>query len=321
MPRRAAAADARIERSKLLKPQTPSTPSKVEGEAGDHAVSVHPVADGVSGEVQRKLGVFAVAVVLFSSVAGGPYGIEAAVGAAGALPVLIGTVVLAIAWSATQALVSAELATAFPSNGGAVTWGVEGLGPLLGFVNAANSIASALCNLPLYPVMFASYIQNLLPGISAGALWAIQLGGLVLTVGLNVLGIEAVSVAGTVFSVLVQTPFILMPIVAAVKGMPFTWSAVTSVVPSWQANFSVFVSTLCWNAIVSPECRCGATHRFRRRCDSACRCRVPSCALQHLLLLLQLSCLTPVHYTACCLCPFRSRLSPAGLGQHRQRGL
>lgn len=72
---------------------------------------------------------------------------------------LVGSVVLAIMWSAPQALVSAELSTAFPSNGGYITWVVEGLGPVLGFINAANGLAAAVTNLPLYPVLFVSTLQ------------------------------------------------------------------------------------------------------------------------------------------------------------------
>lgn len=77
----------------------------------------------------RRMGAFGVAILSFAAVAGGPYGIEAAVGAAGPLPVIVGCIVLAFAWSATQCLVSAELASMYPCNGGAITWGVKGLGP------------------------------------------------------------------------------------------------------------------------------------------------------------------------------------------------
>jgi amino acid transporter len=213
--------------------------------AGDDAP-----ASGLLAVDHRKLGALSVAVISFGSVAGGPYGIEAAVGAAGALPTLVGCAALAFLWSAPQALVTAELATAFPSNGGYITWGVRGLGPVLGFVNAANCVASAVCNLPLYPVLFASYIATLDPALSPWVLGAIKAAALALAVGLNLAGIQAVEVAGLLFTVIVQLPFILMPLVAAAGGSPaFAWGAgPASVLPGWRANFAVFVSTLCWNA-------------------------------------------------------------------------
>ena len=204
----------------------------------------------VSDDSAKKLGALAVAIISFGSVAGGPYGIEAAVGAAGALPTWLGCLALAFLWSAPQALVTAELATTFPSNGGYITWVVKGCGPVLGFVNAANCIASAVCNLPLYPVLFASYITSLYPQISEGGVFGIKLAGLILTVALNVAGIQAVEVASLIFTCIVQTPFILMPIAAKIYGKPtFDWKGgPMSLLPGWKSGFAVFVSTLCWNA-------------------------------------------------------------------------
>jgi amino acid transporter len=221
-----------------------------DGKSGGGATAggAHPA--GAAAADTRKLGALAVAIISFGSVAGGPYGIEAAVGAAGALPTLLGCVALAFLWSAPQALVTAELATMFPSNGGYITWVVRGLGPVLGFVNAANAVASAACNLPLYPVLFVSYISALYPDIPDAGLFGIKAAGLVLTVALNVAGIEAVELASLLFTVIVQTPFVLIPIAAAVTGRPgFHWATgPTSVLPGWQSSFAVFVSTLCWNA-------------------------------------------------------------------------
>lgn len=246
----------------------------------------------------RRLGAFGVAILSFAAVAGGPYGIEAAVGAAGPLPVIVGCIVLAFAWSATQCLVSAELASMYPCNGGAITWGVKGLGPQCveqrikaagpggvwrklpspgcraGFVNAMNVIASAACNLPLYPVLFASYMHQLVPSLTDSELWGIKLAVLLLTVcrayraaatctpallsltphlrstppPVNSFGLQAVETAATAFTIIVQTPFIIMPIAAAVYGKPFDWGAVATIAPGFESQLSLFVATLCWNA-------------------------------------------------------------------------
>lgn len=45
-----------------------------------------------------------------------------------------------------------------------------------------NVIASAACNLPLYPVLFASYMHQLVPALTNAELWAIKLAVLLLTV-------------------------------------------------------------------------------------------------------------------------------------------
>jgi amino acid transporter len=206
-------------------------------------------ADDKGGEgPQRSLGSFGVAVICFAAVAGGPYGIEIAVGAAGALPTLVALFAVAFVWSLPQAQVTAELSNLFPSNAGYVVWVLKGLGPVAGFVNAWNCVFSSLLNLPLYPVLFASYAQQLVPDLSVGALWGLKLAGVVIATVLNVAGVRTVERVTLIMITLVQTPFVLMPIVAAALGRPFTWSALGTATPGWFSNFAVFISTICWNA-------------------------------------------------------------------------
>jgi hypothetical protein len=67
---------------------------------------------------ERTLDTIGVAVVTFAAVTGGAFGIETAVGAAGALPTLLGLLFVGCAWSLPQALMTAELGALFASNGG-----------------------------------------------------------------------------------------------------------------------------------------------------------------------------------------------------------
>lgn len=197
----------------------------------------------------KTLGAVGIAIICFAAVAGGPYGIEAAVGAAGALPTLVGLALVGCVWSAPQALVTAELSNAFPSNAGYVVWVLRGLGPVAGFINAWNCVAAALLNLPLYPVLFASYCQQLDPTLSAGTLWAIKIAGVLGATLLNIAGMSVVERVTAVMTSLVQTPFILMPIAAAILHKPsFTWPALGQSTPDWFNNSAVFAATLCWNA-------------------------------------------------------------------------
>jgi amino acid transporter len=196
----------------------------------------------------KALGAVGVCVVAFASIAGGPFGIEAAVGVAGALPTLLGLVATALVWSAPQALVTAELSCAFPSNAGYVAWVMRGLGPAAGFVNAWAMIAAQSLNIALYPVLIADYMAQLQPSLSDGALWGVKLACLLLAVALNVVGVQAVELASLVMVLIVQTPFAMMPAVAAAQGRPFAWGALRGQdLDLAGGEFSVFASTLCWN--------------------------------------------------------------------------
>ena len=88
----------RMAESKLdVAEKSESVAMLADSEAGISLENIAPVTI----EKVRKLGAFAVAILSFAAVAGGPYGIEAAVGAAGPLPVIIGCIFLAFAWSCT----------------------------------------------------------------------------------------------------------------------------------------------------------------------------------------------------------------------------
>ena len=219
------------------------------GPAGEPAVPAGSGAAAAPASAVRSLGAVGVCAVLFASVAGGPYGIEAAVGAAGAAPVLVGCAALAALWSAPQALVAAELSCAFPSGGGALGWVAEALGPAAGALAAANSLAAAAANLPLYPVLAAAYAGQLLGPAAAtpAVLWAAKLATLAGAAAVNAAGIDAVSAAAAALSLAVQAPFAALPLAALAARRPWRWSAALAVLPGWRDNASVFVATIIWN--------------------------------------------------------------------------
>ena len=71
--------------------------------------------------------------LIFYEVSGGPFGIEDSVGAARRLLALLGFLVFAFVWSTPEALITAEIGTMFPENGGHVVWVSSAMGPYWGF--------------------------------------------------------------------------------------------------------------------------------------------------------------------------------------------
>jgi amino acid transporter len=59
--------------------------------------------------------------------------VQDAVNAAGPLLCIIGFVAFPLIWSVPEALMTAELATAFPENSGYVAWVTAAFGPMWGF--------------------------------------------------------------------------------------------------------------------------------------------------------------------------------------------
>lgn len=65
----------------------------------------------LDGESIGKLGVVPLAVMLFYSVSGGPFGCEAAVRSGGNLYALLGFLLMPLVWSVPEAWITAELGT------------------------------------------------------------------------------------------------------------------------------------------------------------------------------------------------------------------
>lgn len=86
-------------------------------------------------------------ILLFFLTAGGPFGVEPSVQAAGCIVTILGTLVIAFFWAYPQAVMACELALMMDSNGGGFLWVHRGWGPFLGWINGWNSVASSFVNL------------------------------------------------------------------------------------------------------------------------------------------------------------------------------
>lgn len=211
--------------------------------------SVAATVVSASHTPSSKVSVFAVALLCFSCVAGGPFGIEAAVQAAGALPTILGLALAGVLWGCPQALLTAELAAAIPANGGPVVWTRRAFGDKVAFVNGILLVFNQVIDICLYPTLVATYCQELFPEISDAGAYGIKMGALAITVALNIIGVEALSASAALLTGIILAPFVLLPMIAAGNHMDFQWSAIgTAGIPSnARSNLALFASTILWN--------------------------------------------------------------------------
>lgn len=81
---------------------------------------------------------------------------------------LAGFLVLPMLWSVPEALITAELATAFPENSGYVAWVTAAFGPFWGFQEGFWSWLSGVTDNSIYPVMFADNLRIFIPALNDG---------------------------------------------------------------------------------------------------------------------------------------------------------
>ncbi|EEY62249.1 Amino Acid-Polyamine-Organocation (APC) Family [Phytophthora infestans T30-4] len=184
--------------------------------------------------------------IAYFAVAAGPFGVEDAVRAAGAYPVLLAVVLLPFTWGLPQALMTAELSSMIDENGGYILWVRRGLGQYAGWVNAFNSIASNVCDLPTYPVLFCSYVEAFLASgygytLTGTEQWLVKCCALLLVFTSNAVGMRAVALASVLMSLFVLAPFVLEPLSVETFNLA-TWGSVAP-----QIDWSLFLSTILWN--------------------------------------------------------------------------
>lgn len=109
---------------------------------------------------ERVLGVTAVAMISFFNVSGGPIGSEEIVGIGGPLLGLAGLLAMWLLFAVPQALVTAELSSAFPHNGGYSLWVEAAFGRFWGMQESYWSWCSGVVDNALYPVLLHSTIAS-----------------------------------------------------------------------------------------------------------------------------------------------------------------
>jgi amino acid transporter len=191
-----------------------------------------------------KLSMLPLVALIFFEVSGGPFGVEDSVKAGGPLLALLGFLVFPFIWSIPEALVTAELATTFPENGGYVVWIAAAFGPFWGFQEGWWKWLSGVIDNALYPVLFLDYLKRALPIFGEGPYRLIAL--IVIIVGLTYLNYRGLTIVGytavalTVFSLL---PFAIMSIMAVPLIQPKRW-LVSDVK---DVNWRLYLNTLFWN--------------------------------------------------------------------------
>nr|GMD94386.1 probable polyamine transporter At1g31830 isoform X1 [Ipomoea batatas] len=225
---------------------TPNRETSVQ--MGEYDGATYTVIDEVPSSPRansgRKVSVLPLIFLIFYEVSGGPFGVEDSVHAAGPLLALVGFLVFPFIWSVPEALITAEMGTMFPENGGYVVWVSSALGPYWGFQQGWMKWLSGVIDNALYPVLFLDYLKSEIPALGGGfpRIIAVLALTLVLTYmnyrGLTIVGWVAVLLG--IFSIL---PFVVMGFISIPKLKPERWL----VVDVHNIDWNLYLNTIFWN--------------------------------------------------------------------------
>lgn len=185
----------------------------------------------------RKAGLFYLVFVMFSYTTGGPFGLEDMVTTSGPGMTLIYLLIIPFFWCIPVSLVSAELTTAMPVEGGFYRWTRAAFGDFWGFLAGWWNWSASFLLGGAYAVLFTDYLVYYYPKMTWWEHYLISVGLITLLAWINVRGIEMVGQVATVLEIFIFIPVVTMVVIALAHWHhnPFQpW-----VVPH-QATFKVF---------------------------------------------------------------------------------
>ncbi|KAL8158448.1 hypothetical protein AgCh_002941 [Apium graveolens] len=194
----------------------------------------------------NKLTLIPLIFLIYFEVAGGPYGEEPAVKAAGPLFAILGFLIFPFIWSIPEALITAELSTTFPGNGGFVIWAHRAFGRYIGSLMGTFKYLSVVINIAAFPALCINYMHKLFPVFSSGRPrnLAICISTVVLSF-INFTGLTIVGYVAVLLGVVSLLPFIVMSVMAIPKISPQNWISLGQ--KSVKKDWNLYFNTLFWN--------------------------------------------------------------------------
>jgi amino acid transporter len=184
----------------------------------------------------RKAGLFYLVFVMFSYTTGGPFGLEDMVTTSGPGITLLYLLILPIFWCIPVSLVSAELTTAMPVEGGFYRWSRAAFGDFWGFLAGWWNWSASFLLGGAYAVLFADYFSYYFQ-MTWWEHYLLSLALIALLTLVNVRGIQMVGQVATALEIFLFLPILAMIVIgfAHWHQNPFhPW-----VVPN-QSTFKIF---------------------------------------------------------------------------------
>jgi amino acid transporter len=203
----------------------------------------------------KKLSFWSQVSLIFFTVSGGAYGLEALVGAVGAKLSILLAIILPIFWAIPISLMVAELAAALPESGGYYLWVKRGLGRFWGFQEGWWTLCYSAVDLALYPVLFVTYLGFFFPILNSTHVeapflrWIICFIFILMALFFNFKGTLAVG-KNAIFSLLIVSfPFLLLIGFGLFSG---SWASLKSAIfapsqPIDPSKLAAGLAIILWN--------------------------------------------------------------------------
>jgi amino acid transporter len=162
----------------------------------------------------RKAGLFYLVFVMFSYTTGGPFGLEDMVTTSGPGITLLYLLIIPFFWCIPVSLVSAELTTAMPVEGGFYRWTRAAFGDFWGFLSGWWNWSASFLLGGVYAVLFTDYLVYYLPKMNWWEHYLVSVALIAVLTWVNVRGIQMVGQVATGLEIFIFIPVITMIVLA-----------------------------------------------------------------------------------------------------------
>jgi amino acid transporter len=174
---------------------------------------------------------------MFSYTTGGPFGLEDMVTTSGPGMTLIYLLVLPFFWSIPVSLVSAELTTAMPVEGGFYRWTRAAFGDFWGFLAGWWNWSASFLLGGAYAVLFTDYLAYYFPGITGWKHYLVSVGLIAVITWINLRGIQMVGKVATALEIFIFVPVIVM---IGIAFLHWHHNPFSPLIPPHQPTFKIF---------------------------------------------------------------------------------
>src|SRR6202049_3428433 len=169
----------------------------------------------------RKATLLSFVFVMYSYTTGGPFGLEEQVSSSGPGMTLLYHLLIPFLWCIPISLVSAELTTAMPVEGGFYRWVRAAFGDFWGFLAGWWNWLAAFLLASAYAVLFADYLSFYFPQLTGWKHTLLAIALIWAMAYINLRGIQLVGVVATVLEIAVLIPVVVLCVAS---------------VPQWRHN-------------------------------------------------------------------------------------
>ncbi|HEX4946225.1 MAG TPA: APC family permease [Blastocatellia bacterium] len=165
--------------------------------------------------------------IIYFTVSGGAFGLENVISGAGPGLGLLLLIITPLMWSLPTTLVTAEMATMLPLEGGYYRWVYFGMGRFWGFLEGWWTWLYTFVDMAIYPVTFSIYLKFFFPGMTWWQQWLVNLLVIGSSLAINWRGAKSVGNSAVIAFVVVTAAFLLLTILAIPKMTHTPWHPFT----------------------------------------------------------------------------------------------